>query len=469
MANAPRAITLEPGATIGRKYRVVRQLGRGGMGVVLEAENIDTGARVAIKLLRETVPSDPDKLSRFVREARATACLKSRFVVTVYDADRDDDGAPYIVMELLDGRDLAGEIRARGAVPADELVGWMIQAAAGLATAHASGIVHRDLKPANLFLTAGASAVIKVVDFGVSKMVSEVEVTELTMSGDVFGTAHYMSPEQLRDSKYVDGRADIWGLGIILYRGLEGRMPFDGSSAEVVAKILGSEIEPLVRPDVPDGLRAAVRRALEKDPLQRFQSMGAFADALAPFARMTPQVAEALAEMMQSSPTQSVTMTAPAQTGLFETTRLASPVHVGRVQDVVPSPQPSAPGGPRRSARALAIVTGFAIVVLALGFVVWRRVSSATREAKPVATSEPSSSASMAPLPAPAPLSSEVPSFPAVPAATSAAASGAAPYTGSATPASRREPPRRATTPVPNGTSRRPHEPTNAPDNPPRL
>ncbi|MBX3233349.1 MAG: serine/threonine protein kinase [Labilithrix sp.] len=299
--------TPSAGETLGRKYRVLRPLGGGGMGVVLEAENVATGARVAIKLLRDTLSTDAESVSRFFREARATARLKSRFVVTIYDVDTDESGAPYIVMEFLEGRDLAAEIRSRPSIAVDELTAWLVQAAAGLARAHAAGIVHRDLKPANLFLVSEPANLVKVVDFGVSKMASE---SELTQSGDVLGTSHYMSPEQLRNSRTVDARADVWALGVVAYRALEGRMPFEGSSAEVIAKILGPDAcTPIRRPDVPPAVRDAVMRALEKDPARRFPSVEALASAIAPFARRSAPVVEALeslpppAQLAQLAPT----------------------------------------------------------------------------------------------------------------------------------------------------------------------
>jgi eukaryotic-like serine/threonine-protein kinase len=178
-----------PGDTIGDKYRLVRQLGEGGMGLVFEAEHLRLGHRVAIKFLRAEVLAMPDAVARFEREARACCRIRGPHVAQVLDVDTDDGGRPYIVMELLCGRDLEAELGERGPMPLQEAVDWVLQACAAVAEAHAAGIVHRDLKPSNLFLAVEhGTRVLKVLDFGISKIACDDRSDALTSVGLTVGT-----------------------------------------------------------------------------------------------------------------------------------------------------------------------------------------------------------------------------------------------------------------------------------------
>jgi serine/threonine-protein kinase len=275
------------GSTFGGKYEIVRIVGQGGMGVVFEARHLRLHQRVAIKMLLPTVLHLPDVKSRFEREARAAGQLRNRNVARIIDVDVSEAGLPFMVMEYLEGRDLDQELQARGRLPIEEAVGYLLQTCRAMVEAHAAGIVHRDLKPANLFLTDDAgSRTVKVLDFGISKITNDGDA-HLTGTFATIGTPIYMSPEQVRSSKDVDSRTDIWALGVILYECLTGQPPFQGSMTATAAAIVADEPAPLrtLRPDVSPELENVIFHALEKSPAKRFpdiQSLGAALAAYGP-------------------------------------------------------------------------------------------------------------------------------------------------------------------------------------------
>lgn len=285
-ASAPAA--LQPGTLIGQKYRVDGVLGWGGMGVVLRATHLELDAPVAIKVLHEELAQREEVVSRLLFEARASARLRGRHIVRVSDVARLESGAPYIVMELLEGADLAMILEERGSLPVNEAVDYVIQACEGLAEAHALGLVHRDLKPENLFIASTPEGgVLKILDFGISKAVegslSCTPRTTLTSADNAVGSPYYMSPEQMRAARDVDARADIWSLGAILFELLTGRCPFDAESIpSVCAKVLGDEPESLcaLASDVPADLELIVDLCLRKDATERFQNVDELAAAL---------------------------------------------------------------------------------------------------------------------------------------------------------------------------------------------
>jgi eukaryotic-like serine/threonine-protein kinase len=283
------ALSLKPGEILASKYRIEAVLGEGGMGVVVAAKHLDLDQKVALKFLLPAATREPALVERFVREARASVRLKSPHVARTLDTGRLENGRPYIVMEFLDGRDLAAELRARNApLSVEEAASYVLQACDALSEAHALGIVHRDLKPANLFLTRGhdGHAHVKILDFGISKRLDTTE-RELTQTEMVFGSPAYMSPEQTRSSKEADARSDIWSVGVILYELATGRVPFDARSVTaLVLKVRRDEPAGMrtLRPELPEALERLVLRCLEKDPAKRFANVGELASALAPLA-----------------------------------------------------------------------------------------------------------------------------------------------------------------------------------------
>ena len=267
------------------KYDVECVLGRGGMGTVFEARHRRLGHHVAIKVLGEDLRRQPELVKRFEREARAAGALSSPHAVKVYDIDQTDDGTPFMVMELLHGRDLAHIVEHDGAQAIGDSVRWVIEACDAIGEAHRLGIVHRDIKPSNLFLCRDTGT-IKVLDFGIAKRVAAKEAA-ITLDVAPLGTPQYMSPEQVRCAKNVDARTDIWSLGVTLYELLCGRPPFnhDVSQACIAAIVADPIPDPReLRPELPEALVAVLMRALAKDPDERLQSVAELVLALAPFA-----------------------------------------------------------------------------------------------------------------------------------------------------------------------------------------
>src|SRR6185503_20267896 len=274
------------GAILLEKYRIEEVVGMGGMGVVLRVTHLHLGEELAIKVLLPTAAASPEAHARFLREAQSVVRLRGEHVTRVIDVGILPDGSPYMVMEFLRGLDLAQELRRRGAIPAGEVVDYVLQACEALAEAHASGIIHRDIKPGNVFLTRrpDGTPLIKVLDFGISKTPVGARGA-LTKTDSVMGTPGYMSPEQMKAAKDTDARTDIWALGIILYECLTWRRPFDAEAFSAVVLMAATEPPPPMDRRIPRGLQAAVMRCLEKDRNARFPSVAALVAALAPFAR----------------------------------------------------------------------------------------------------------------------------------------------------------------------------------------
>jgi tRNA A-37 threonylcarbamoyl transferase component Bud32 len=279
----------EPGTLIAGKYRVGEVLAAGGMGVVVEAEHTALGQRVAIKFLRPEAAREAEFVERFLREARAAASLQSDHVIRVFDIGTDERGVPFMVMELLAGNNLEEEIGARGPLPAAEATAYIVEALDAIVEAHAAGIVHRDLKPSNLFLAAkpDGSQRLRVLDFGIAK-VSDTTVTDtaLTSTKTMLGSPRYMSPEQVRSTKNVDGRTDVWALGVILYELLAGEPAFSGETVgDVFAKIREEDLPPIrgLRPDVPEGLAEVLHGCLQRDRGKRIADAVTLRSRLLPF------------------------------------------------------------------------------------------------------------------------------------------------------------------------------------------
>ncbi len=280
------------GEVIAQKYRVEGVVGAGGMGVVVSARHVQLGQVVAIKLL--TLPPDEDRrdesIARFLHEAQAAAKLQSDHVVRIYDVGQLDNGLPFMVMELLSGNDLGSLLDKHGAMSEPQAVDFLLQACAGVAEAHRTGLVHRDLKPSNLFVTTRSDGLplVKVLDFGISKQLTDPNsgeaVPTFTNTRTLMGSPNYMSPEQIRDARRVDGRTDVWALGIILQELITNAPVFRGESFPgICAAIVADPPMPVrtMRPDVSAPLEAIINRCLEKDPQRRFQSVAELVGALA--------------------------------------------------------------------------------------------------------------------------------------------------------------------------------------------
>jgi serine/threonine-protein kinase len=285
------AAGVREGDVVAGKYRIERVLGTGGIGVVVAAHHIHLDERVALKFLLPEALGNAEAVARFAREAQAAVKIKSEHVGRVIDVGQLENGAPYMVMEYLDGGDLAAWLRERGPLPIEQAVEFVLQACEAIAEAHALGIVHRDLKPANLFCIRRADGrlSVKVLDFGISKVTAKAGSKpdlSMTRTSALVGSPVYMSPEQMEASKDVDSRTDIWSLGIILFELLSDRVPFEGEAVTELA-IRIATAAPLrlrdLRPEVPVGLDQVVMRCLEKDPRQRFHDVGGLAVALESF------------------------------------------------------------------------------------------------------------------------------------------------------------------------------------------
>ncbi len=281
------------GEVIAGKYRIERVRGAGGMGIVVEARHLPLDLPVAIKFMSPQLQDVESGVVRFMREARATARIHCEHVVRVFDVASLDDGTPYIVMEFLEGEDLGGMLQRRGRLPVAEAVDYIVQACVGVAEAHAMGIVHRDLKPGNLFCCSrpNGPAIVKVLDFGVSKLLPKAEIglrTERTTGPHVLiGSPVYSAPEQLCEAGDVDARADVWALGAVLYELVAGRPPFFADTLmEVCSRVVSAPYERLGSRSSAVGpeLEAVVGRSLAKDREQRFATVSELAAALAPFA-----------------------------------------------------------------------------------------------------------------------------------------------------------------------------------------
>ena len=267
------------GEVFARRYRIVRELGRGAMGVVFEAKHETLEQKVAIKVLRD---ADDDRAQRrFEREAKIAARLDSPHVVKVLDVDRTESGVPYLVMELLEGHDLSAEVEERSEVELATAIEWILAVCDAMVLAHEAGVVHRDLKLSNVFLTK--NGVIKVLDFGVASL--KDTDAERSTTATVAGTPRYMAPEQLL-GEAPNPASDVWAIGVMLYRILSGKFPYDAPTmaAQMLAIMEGCPPLDEVAPRVPKELSAIVMRALGRTLEERIASAKELGDALAPFA-----------------------------------------------------------------------------------------------------------------------------------------------------------------------------------------
>jgi eukaryotic-like serine/threonine-protein kinase len=416
---------VQEGDMLAGKYRVEKVLGFGGMGVVVSAFRTDLEQRVAVKFLGSAAAERPDAAERFRREARAAAKIRSEHVARVLDVGTLDTGLPYMVMEFLEGNDIADELRRLGRLPMIEAVDFVMQAIEALAEAHASGVVHRDLKPGNLFLAhrADGSRRVKVLDFGISKALtgSSVEELSLTKTAALIGSPLYMAPEQMRSAKDVDTRADIWSLGAMLYEMLTGEPPYTGESIpQLCAALLHDDPIPLRqhRPEVPEGLEQAVLRCLMKDRNHRFPTVFELGRALLPYAQADSRIHVERAERVLG--VTDVTMSGIALTERTSLPLSSAPAVSKPITPLAVTPaavlQPMDPtvnswgqsglvSAPKRRGRLLLI--GALAAIFAAGGGLWA-ARGASEDGKPAApaasaTAEPQSTAVAKPV-APAPV-----------------------------------------------------------------
>jgi len=344
---ASQGLPVRQGELLLGKYLIGETLGAGGMGVVVVAEHVQLGQKVAVKFLSAELRDNRDAVGRFLREARAAASLRSEHVVRVVDVSSTQGDLCYMVMEYLDGKDLSQLLQARGHLPVPEAVGYLLQACEAIGEAHGLGIVHRDLKPGNLFLThrPDGSPLIKVLDFGISKAAIAEHpgvgagagarggrAPELTSTSMVLGSPMYMSPEQLRSAKNVDARTDVWSLGVILHELLTGQPAFNGETTmQVLATIVADPPTPLrqVRPDLPGALEKLVLDCLEKLPAQRLQSVSELVRRLAPFAPVW--AASSVARVLGSSSRSDASGAPRPPRELADTDIFARPGHTQRL------------------------------------------------------------------------------------------------------------------------------------------
>ena len=286
----PNRITI--GEVLAGRFRVERELGAGGMGVVYAAWHLELDHPVAIKVVTTPISDLAAATTRFRREVRAAAKIRSEHVARVLDVGSLENGLPYMVLELLDGNDLEHELMLRGQLPIEEAVDYVLQAIEAIAEAHASGIIHRDLKPANLFLAerADKTRIVKVLDFGISKSIladSAPGQVSLTQTGVMMGSPLYMAPEQMQSAREVDARSDIWALGVVLYQLLTGKTPFGGASLlELFASIFNGSPQSLtgIFPDFPPELERTIFTCLQTNRELRYPNVGELAVALVDFA-----------------------------------------------------------------------------------------------------------------------------------------------------------------------------------------
>lgn len=267
------------------RYKLRREIARGGHGAVFEAEHLVTRGRVAIKTLLRPALDLPAARARLIRETQILAALRHPNVIALHDAGICQTHGPYAVLELVEGRPLDGILVTRQSLSVGQTVAIVIQLCNALTAVHRHGIVHRDVKSSNLLIAAGASCdQVALIDFGIAKLgsVEEMESDKLTKAGELLGTVEYMAPEQIMGSGPVDARSDVYSVGVIIYECLTGEVPYGGAVTSVIANMLAGTQPPAIRSrrrDVPPALEVVVKRARELEPGKRFVTTAELADA----------------------------------------------------------------------------------------------------------------------------------------------------------------------------------------------
>ncbi len=332
---------VEAGTLVDGKYRVVRLLGEGGMGAVYEGENIRIRRRVALKVLHATLASHETAARRFEQEAKAAGMIGSEHIVEVLDFGSLPSGELYLVMEFLEGEDLATRIKRNKRLMPHEAAPIVYQILEGLSAAHKIGIIHRDLKPENVFLVrqrTGQRDFVKVLDFGVSKFSTlSGDAMSMTRTGAVVGTPYYLSPEQARGLRNIDARSDLYSVGVVMYQAITGRLPFSAETFnELVFKIALEAPPPAetVVPDLDPTFAAIIRTAMEREPDARFASAKDFQAAISRWIALNPAP-------------DSIRPTAPETSGFLPSPARTAPRSGTLAMEAMgsaPSPWPSPPG-----------------------------------------------------------------------------------------------------------------------------
>jgi serine/threonine-protein kinase len=412
------------------KYKLLRLIGEGGWGSVFEGENTRTKRHVAIKVLRPSATMSPEVLRRFEHEAQAASHIDSPHIVEVYDLGELGDGTHYLVMELLNGDDLAAYLTRSGALAPALAVKLLVQVLDGLGAAHDAGILHRDLKPENLFLitTKSGAPFVKILDFGVSKfnLAGSQPVSAMTRTGAVIGSPYYMAPEQARGSKQLDARTDLYSIGVVLYELLTNQVPFEGENFnELMFKIvLEARPDPRsVRPDLDDDLTALVKKGIACEPGDRFQTAAQFRAALVGWLekrgidhvvlppkprQFTPSASEP--KIRQEQPWESATLPTPEfqlpRSGTGGTPGPSSPIVSVKSTEPESKETPvalaSSRSGGQEKKPKLALIGGGLAAVAAIGIFLATR-SSATEPVKPVLATASSASLTATATPTPPP------------------------------------------------------------------
>jgi eukaryotic-like serine/threonine-protein kinase len=465
---------IKPGEVLAGRYRVKRLIGRGGMGVVVAATDTQLHRSVAVKLLLASLSSDKEALARFRREGRAAVLLTSEHAVRVHDVGELPTGVPFMVMELLAGNDLDEVIRERHRIPAAEAVDYLLQATEAIAEAHSHGIVHRDVKPRNIFLTrrADGTPLIKVLDFGLAKAPLRQGERGITDTLAVMGSPEYMSPEQMRGTRDVDPRSDIWGLGVTLYELLTGECPFSApSTPELFIKVFQDVPRPPheLFADIPFGLSRVVLRCLQKEPAARYQDVAEFSTALEEFASLDNQGSASRIDRVLHTTQRNLSSERPpplASTGLAQSGQVDPEER--RAETVTSAAFDSAPSRARRRGilKSAAIGVGAATAIGLTAFVLGlgapapassEPAAAAPQESLPSSPSSPSPSvpAVAAPQPSTQPVA---PTTTADPTVDAGVASGAS--VGAHRPSTRAPRPVAATPPSATPKAKRdPHDP----------
>ncbi len=459
MAPAPRCASgvgseIVIGEILDGRYQIRRLLGRGGMGAVYEARHTGTARTVAVKLI-EGGSDDPAGVARFEREARVAGSIETQHIVQVLDSGTDPaTGAPYMVMEYLDGEDLEHLLDRVRVLPSDVVLRIAAQVGRGLSRAHAAGVVHRDIKPANLFLTRrdDGEIVVKILDFGIAKiqrgLAGDIATGNLTETGSMLGSPRYLAPEQARASKTMDARADLWALGVVLYRALSGHTPHETapSLVELIMRICSDPPSPVqdLAPWVAPEVAAILDRMLRIPRDERFPSAEAMLDALRP---LLPDGTQLRAEMLVP-----LDVTARARVAPRFVATLGGVEGPPSVDGSMSVTARSSAGTPVEGPASVATVRRgqLRVAALALGACLAGIAGTfAFVAGRSPPTAEPRAPAAVAPSVAPAPVPPE-PAAPRVAVATSAPLASAGPAPSAPHPAARL-PPRPAARPASNG------------------